>query len=436
MAEVFSEQALIESWLTVERELAAAQGELGLIPDEAAAAICRDAVADRIDFTRLWADTRSVGYPIVPLIEQVAAHSSPLVGRYIHWAATTQDVMDTGLVLQLRRASQRLEGLEEALGNELSKLADAYRSVPMAARTHAQQAVPTTFGAKLAVWLDEFTRHLERLREVVGRLLVVQLFGAGGTAAAFGPQARNVRHRLAERLELGATDVPWHTARDRLAEFGFVLASAASTCGKIAREITELSRTEIGEVREHGGPTHGSSSTMPQKANPCLSEAIVGLNALARDRVAALLTAMQGTHERSTGEWQIEWDALPTLCALSAACLANTRIVLENLRVFPEQMGSNLGKDGGLVMAEAAMMALAPTVGRLQAHELVRAASQKARERDQPFAQVLVKSLDASLLETIGPLDTLLAPTAYLGETDAIVAAAMRHWEQRRSRPR
>ena len=200
---------------------------------------------------------------------------------------------------------------------------------------------------------------MERLDAVRARAVVVQLFGAAGTAAALGPDSRAVRHGVAKRLGLGVVDVPWHTARDAVAELGFVLAAAAATCGKLAREVVELSRPEIGEVREEGGHLRGASSTMPQKANPIGSEAVVGLSILAAQHAGALLASMQGTHERAAGEWQAEWDALPLVSAAAAGALAGARRVVAGLSVFPERMRANLDADGGTIMAEAAMMALA-----------------------------------------------------------------------------
>jgi 3-carboxy-cis,cis-muconate cycloisomerase len=425
IALLFSERAQIESWLEVECALAAVQAELGLIPEEAAAAITAEATFDRVDLDRLYEDTRTVGYPILPLVEQVASSSSPPVGAYFHWGATTQDIMDTGLVLQVDRALERVEELRSSLAEEIARLAEEHRSLPMAARTHAQQAVPTTLGAKLAVWVEELCRHGARLRDLRPRLVVVQLFGAAGTAAALGPSSREVRHGVAERLGVGVTDVPWHAARDGFAELGFVLAALASTCGKIAREIIELSRTEIGEISEASGPSRGASSTMPQKANPIRSEVVIGMSVLAREQVTALLAAMQTGHERSAGEWQIEWDAVPTIFALACGCLLNTREVVAELQVFPERMRANLDGDGGMVMAEAVMIALAPRLGRLRAHELVSEICREARRQGLQLADALPASLGPELLETVSPLADLLAPDAYLGEAEAIVDAAV-----------
>jgi 3-carboxy-cis,cis-muconate cycloisomerase len=425
MAEIFSQRGQVESWLAVERALAEVQGELGIIPAEAAAAIVAEASVDKVDPARLHEDTRRVGYPILPLLEQLAQGSSPEVGAYIHWGATTQDIMDTGLVLQITRGLRRVEELELALVDRLADAAAAYRSVPMPARTHAQQAVPTTFGLKLAVWTDELNRHGERLRQARSRAAVVQLFGAGGTAAALGQASREVRLRLASRLGMGAADVPWHTARDGIAEIAFVLGALAGTCGKIGREIIELSRTEVAELREEAAPGSGASSTMPQKVNPVLSEVAVGMSALARAQVAPLLESMLAGHERSAGEWQIEWDALPLLFAFAAGSAKTAALAIDAMQVFPERMLANLSSDGGLVMAEAVMIALAPVIGRLPAHELVAGASRIARERSVPLAEVLPDALGEELMRSLPPLEELLSPAGYLGEAEAIVDAVL-----------
>jgi 3-carboxy-cis,cis-muconate cycloisomerase len=428
LATLFSERALVESWLEVERALAAVQAELGEIPAAAAAAIADEATIDKVDFAELREKTRSVGYPILPLIELVSARSSAAVGSYIHWGATTQDIMDTGLVLQIERGLRRIETLESSLAATLARLAEQHRTLPIVARTHAQQAVPTTFGAKLAVWLDEFCRHLERLHAVRDRVVRVQLFGAAGTAAALGPRSREVRLLLAKRLRIGMSDVPWHTARDGIAEIGFALAAAAGTCGKVAREIIDLSRTEIGELREQGGHDHGASSTMPQKANPILSEVVVGMSTLARTHVLALLMAMQPGHERSAGEWQVEWDALPSLFALAGGSLENLDLALASLAVSADRMEANLENEDGMAMAEAAMIRLAPSIGRLRAHHLVSEACRRARESHLALARVIPRILAEEDVEPDLSIEELLAPDHYFGEADAIVTAAIEHW--------
>ncbi len=423
----FSQESLVGAWLEVERALAAAQAEHGIIPVEAATAIEAIAVPEHVDLERLNERTLVVGYPILPLLEQLGELSAD-AARYLHWGATTQDIMDTGVALLGGRALDRIDLLARALGDEVARKAGEHRATAMPGRTHAQPAVPITFGGKLAVLVAELTRHLERLRATRARFVVVQLFGAAGTAAALGPQSRAVRHRVAERLGLGVVDIPWHTARDAVAEVGFVLAGLAGTCGKLAREVVELSRPEIGEVREEAGHHRGASSTMPQKANPIGSEAVVGMSILAGQQAGALLLALQGTHERAAGEWQTEWDALPLTLAATAGALAGARRVVEGLRVFPERMRANLDRDGGAIMAEAAMMAVADVVGRAAAHALVYEASLLVRIEVVSLREALERTLDHDVLASLPPLETVLDPNAYLGETDEIVTAALEGW--------
>ena len=419
---------MVESWLEVERELAAVQAHLGLIPAAAATAIADALISERIDPVRLCQETRTVGYPILPLIRMVSESTSADVGAYVHLGATTQDIMDSALILVVAEALDRIDALTCRLGDTIAGLAREHRSTLMAARTHAQQAVPTTFGAKLAVWLAEIRRHRERLASLRPRLLVIELFGAGGTAAALGHHSRAVRHELANRLGLGWSDVPWHTSRDNIAELGFVVGAISSTCTKMAREVIELSRSEIAEVREAAGRHRGASSTMPQKANPIVSEAVVAMGTLAIQQVPLLMTAMQAGHERGAGEWQVEWDAIPTLFSMAAGCLASTVEVTKGLQVFPAQMRKNLDLDGGMVMAEALMIAVAEHLGRAKAHDLVYDVCATAREDGLSLGEAARRSFDAALLADLPPLDQILAPEHYLGEAERIVDGVLAAW--------
>jgi 3-carboxy-cis,cis-muconate cycloisomerase len=428
--ELFSEAALAESWLEVERALASAQAELGLIPAEVAQAIVVAASVERIDLGLLRRRARIVGYPILPLLDQVKAGAAPEVAAYLHWGATTQDIMDTGLALVLKRVLERVETLAIALGDAIAALAEEHRATMMPGRTHGRPAVPITFGGKLAVWLAELVRHLERVRTARERVAVVQLFGAAGTAAALGQASRELRHRVADRLSLGHADVPWHTARDSLAELAFALASVAATCGKLAREVIDLSRPEIGEVGEASGEHRGASSTMPQKANPIESEVVVGFSILAAGQVSALLAAMQAGHERATGEWQAEWDAVPFVAAASAGALAAATRLVEGLQVFPDRMRTNLGVEDGLIMAEAVMMSAASVIGRGPAHDAVYRACTAVRAERLAFPEALRRELGEEVLASLPPLETLLEPAHYLGETDAIVDSALKAWQE------
>jgi 3-carboxy-cis,cis-muconate cycloisomerase len=434
VARLFSEESLVTAWLEFERALADAQAELGVIPSEAAREIAAAAVPEHVDLTSLREQTLVVGYPILPLLDQIVQRS-PAAGRYLHRGATTQDVMDTGLALVGGRALDHIESVVRTLGDGLATLAEEHRLTVMPGRTHAQPAVPITFGGKVAVWLAELARDVERLRSARARLAVVELFGAAGTAAALGPRSRDVRHAVAERLGLGVVDVPWHTARDGVAEAGFALAALAGLCGRLAREVVELSRPEIGELREEGGHHRGASSTMPQKANPIGSEAVIGMSVLAAHHAGALLAALQGTHERSAGEWQVEWDAVPAVFAAAGGAVAGTARVVEGLRVFPERMRANLELDGGTIMAEAAMMAVGEVLGRAEAHAVIYEASTLARSEKVSLAEALRKTLAHDVLVALPPLDEVLAPDAYLGETDAIVTAACESWARVMSSP-
>jgi 3-carboxy-cis,cis-muconate cycloisomerase len=432
MAELFSEEALIESWLLVERELAGAQADEGVISEASAAIIRSEAVASKVPVARLRELTMKVGYPILPLIEIVAADSPPELGERIHWGATTQDIMDTAFSVRVSRALDLFDRRLDALGDTASALAVQHRSTVMAARTHGQQAVPTTFGAKVSVWVAEISRHRDRSAALRDRLTTVSLFGAGGTSAAMGPKSAAVRRNLAQRLALHASDVPWHSARDAVAEAGFVLAAAAATCGKIALEIIELSRTEIGEVRESWVSGRGASSTMPQKANPIDSEVVIALATMAGQQASNLLVAMRVGHERAAGEWHIEWDAIPTIFCQTSAALDITARGLDRLEVLASRMRDNLGLDGGLIMAESLMMAVAEVMGRNAAHDCVTAVCVRARKTGRPLAAVAREQLPPDVQAALPPLDELLTPDRYLGEAGRIVDTAVASWRERR----
>jgi len=435
MADIWSERATVRAWLAVERALAVAQAEIGLIPASAAAAITRRIDALDLQPGALDEGFRHVGYPIVALLGVIASDAPEEVGAWLHWGATTQDVMDTGQVLQLRAAFDRLDGLLVTLGDRVADLSMAHRDTVMAGRTHGQQAVPTTFGAKAATWLAELGRQLDRSRDARARSLHVELFGAGGTSAAMGPEAGRVRHAVAAALGLAPVDVPWHVARDGIAEACFVMASVASTCVRVAREVADLARTELGEVREPLTPGRGASSTMPQKANPILSEVVIGLGTIALSQLPAALAAMQPRHERATGEWQVEWDVVPLLCCLASSALAATDTVVAGLDVDVARMRRNLEHDGGLIMAESLMMAIAPTVGRAEAHHLVYDASARARADGRSLRDVIEERLSPDLARSLPPADVLLDPARYVGEAGAIVDVAVAEWRRRDARP-
>jgi 3-carboxy-cis,cis-muconate cycloisomerase len=428
-AQVFSEESLVGAWLRVEAALATAQGELGVLGAADAAAIGAAARLENIDTELLWAQTRNVGYPILSLVRQLDAALPAAHRGHVHLGATTQDIMDSGLALQLDAAADRLAALLGALGDALARLAEDHVHTLMAGRTHALHAVPTTFGAKLAGYLGELARHRDRLAAARARVAVVSLFGAGGTSAAYGARARELRARVAELLGLATTDLPWHVARDGVAEFGLVTGLLTATCARFAREVVDLSRTEIAEVAEAEGHHRGASSTMPQKANPIESEAVIGLATTAGALSSALFRSMEAGHERAAGEWQAEWQVLPQLVSLGAAALGTAASIAAGLRVFPSVMRANLSADGGLIMAEAYLMRLAPRLGRERAHDAVYRAVGECRRTGDPLGATLAEDLAGELPPDLAAeLAAGLTPDGYVGCPEDTVAAALTLW--------
>ncbi|MCE2531589.1 MAG: adenylosuccinate lyase family protein [Acidimicrobiia bacterium] len=429
--EAFSVDRTTRAWLDVEVALARAQAEAGVIPESAAETIHAELASVQIDHGQLQEGTRLVGYPILPLLQQLG-RTHPDVAAWLHFGATTQDIMDTALVLQLRDACRDIAHAGAELGDTLAALAEAHRATPMAGRTHGQQAVPISFGMKVAGWLEEIARSLVRLGEARAAVEVVQLYGAAGTSAAYGPLSTATRRRTAEILGLDCDDVPWHSVRDRLAQVAASLGVLAAATSRIALEVIDLARSEIAEVREGGGRLAGASSTMPQKANPVLSETIVGLSGMACALAAVPLRAMTGRHERSAGEWQMEWDSLPLLVAYTGSSLARCGDLVAGLRVDRARMAANLEIDGGLIMAEALMIRLAPLLGRQEAQDVVYDLSAAARDSGVPLAEAVRSFLaDRGLEDQVN-----LEPASYLGEAEAIVDAVVERWRSvRRPQP-
>jgi 3-carboxy-cis,cis-muconate cycloisomerase len=410
----------------VEAELAHAQAAVGLLdPAEAAAiaSVCRDDVISR---EALWESGRVVGYPILGLVRQVAAALPDGPNGRVHFGATTQDIMDTALSVQLAAACDRLADLAGEVGDGLAALVREHRATVMAARTHGQQAVPTTFGAKMAVYLSQVADAVERIRRCRSEVAVVSLFGAGGTNAAMGPHSREIRAGLAAALQLRTTDVPWHAARQGVVAFGLACSMVAGLCARLAREVVDLSRNEIGEVTEQSGHLRGASSTMPQKSNPISSESILGFALAAQVEGAGLLRALESEHERSSGEWQLEWLLVPQVAEHAAAALALTADLSRTLVVRPERMAGNLRVDNALIMSEALMMRLARQVGRERAHDLVYQAALDARSDGGDLPGAARRLLAAEGLDT--RLEEAASPGDYLGEASSVCDAALETW--------
>jgi 3-carboxy-cis,cis-muconate cycloisomerase len=416
MRAVFSDETLIGRYIEVEVALARAEARCGIIPTDAAERIAAAGADPRLDWDRLKRETENVGYPILPLVHQLAEQAGE-AGRYVHWGATTQDIMDTASVLQLRAALDLVGADIGALRGILADLALRHRDTPMAGRTHLQQALPITFGYKAAIWLAAMDRHAERLAQLRPRVLVGQFAGAAGTLASLGEDGFRVQEALCRELGLEQPVITWHVARDGLAEAVAFLGLVTGTLAKIATDIMLMMSTEFGgEVMEPFVKGRGASSTMPQKRNPISSEIMLATAKAVRQQVALVLDAMVQDFERATGPWHLEWMALPESFLLTASCLHQARFALSGLTVDVGRMRTNLDLSGGLIVAEAVMMAAAPALGRQHAHDVVYDACRVAVTSGRPLVEALMEVPE--VVEALGGRDGIerrCDPAHYLG---------------------
>ena len=421
MREIFSDRALLARYLEVEVALARAQAGLGIIPAAAAEAIAAAATVDRVDMERLSARTQIVGYPILPLVEQFSEWAEDGQGQYAHWGATTQDIMDTADVLQMRAGFDLIDADLAAIAAALAVLAETHARTPMAGRTHLQHALPISFGYKCATWLSGIDRHRARLAEVRRRVEVVEFSGAAGTLASLGDDGLATQRALAKELGLGLPDITWHTIRDGFTEATGLLALMAASIGKIGYDVMLMMQTETGEVLEPFVPGRGASSTMPQKRNPISSEMMLAAAKIVREQHSAMLDAMVQDHERATGQWQVEWYALPTAFVVTSAGLKAAREALEGLEVRPEAMADVLDVTKGLIVAEAVMMGLAPALGRQVAHDIVYDCCREALTGNISFADALLAKPEIAAAVSRDEILRLTDPANYLGEAPAMV---------------
>ncbi|PYD09093.1 MULTISPECIES: 3-carboxy-cis,cis-muconate cycloisomerase [Pseudomonas syringae group] len=426
MREIFSDEGRVQGMLDFEAALARAQARIGLIPPEVVADIELSCDARLFDFDALAIAIGSAGNSAIPLVKalgkQIAARSAE-AERYVHIGATSQDVMDSGLVLQLRRAIALLERDLSRLADAMAEQAQRHAGTPLAGRTWLQQATPVTLGMKIAGWLGAVTRHRQRLNEIKPRLLCLQFGGASGSLAALGDQAFSVAEALAGELQLALPEQPWHTQRDRLVEFAGLLGLIAGSLGKLGRDVSLLMQTEVGEVFEPSAPGKGGSSTMPHKRNPVGAAVMISTATRAPGLVGTMLAAMPQEHERSLGLWHAEWETLPELCCLVSGSLQQALQVIPGLQVDAERMAINLQSTKGLVLAEAVSIALAQRIGRDAAHHLVEQCCRRAVEQSAHLRQVLGETPQVSEQFSSDELDRLLNPAHYLGQA--------RHWVER-----
>ena len=429
MREVFSDFSLITRYAEVEIALARAEARCGVIPAQAAEEIAKRTDVSTLDFELLRQETDIVGYPILPLVHQMAKQCGD-AGRYVHWGATTQDIMDTAVVLQIRAGLAIIESDIAALRGILAGLARRYRDTPMAGRTHLQQALPVTFGYKCAIWLAMFDRHTERLAQLKPRVLVGQFAGAAGTLASLGDKGFEVQNALCEELGLGVPVSTWHVARDGFAEAINFLALVTGSLGKVALDIMMMASTEFGEVYEPFVKGRGASSTMPQKRNPISSELMLAAAKGVRQHAGLMLDAMVQDFERATGPWHAEWMAIPESFVLTAGALHQAKFALGGLIVDEKKMADNLDISRGLIVAEAVMMGLAPDLGRQEAHDVVYDACRVANDKGITLADALSADSRVSARIDRATIERLTSPKNYLGlapeMVDRVLAASKR----------
>ena len=412
---LFTEAARFQSWLDVEAALAEAQAELGIIPAAAAREIVAKAHLKYLDIDAVRAGLAKTGHPLVPLVWALDQACEGDAGGFVHWGATTQNVTQTGQLLQVRRAHEIFLRQLASILRILADLAERTKDVLLPGRTHGQHAVPATFGFKVAVWLDELGRHVERLRGCEGRVFVAMLGGGAGTLASLGELGLAAQEKMAARLGMQPMPMPARTIGDHQAEYVMLLGMLASTCAKIGREIYTLMKQEFGEVEEPVPAGTVGSSTMPQKRNPKLSQDIIAAAAQIRALVPLALEAMQTEHEADRTTSIMMSRAIVQACELTGDVLQRMIALFDGLQVFPERMRQNLDLSGGLIMAEALMLELGKQIGRQRAHDAVYDAAQASVTEARPFRELLAADPHVSARLSSAQVDALLDPAQYAG---------------------
>ena len=424
MRAVCDDMACLQNMLDFEAALARAEAATGVIPANAAGSITKACKAGAFDLAALAeAATRSgnLAIPLVKALTADVAKTDAEAARYVHWGATSQDVIDTATMLTLRAG---IDALLADIGRAIAGfagLARQHRNTPVVARTWLQHALPMPFGLKLAEYAAALHRSRGRLQRLRRESLALQFGGAAGTLAALGDKGWLVAEKLAQELDLPLPDAPWHTHRDRIAEAASVLAILAGTCGKIARDVQLMMQTDVAEAFEPSGEGRGGSSTMPHKRNPVAAATALGAAMMAPNLAATIFTAQIQDHERSAGPWHAEWPTLPSLLLVTSGALAGIVDIAEGLEVNAVRMRVNLDATNGLIMAEAVTMALAETIGKSEAHHLVEAASKQAVAREKGLRDVLAQDSKVTAHLSAERLTQLFEPMAYQGVSQALI---------------
>ncbi|PWA07787.1 adenylosuccinate lyase [Pueribacillus theae] len=415
MRKVFAEDSFVQKLLDAESALARAEAKLNIIPKEAADEISEKAKIKNINYDELEMEIKTAKHPLVPLIRQLESVCANNYGQYIHLGATTQDIIDTATILQVKEAHEIIMLQLEQLQEELMKLAKKHRDTPMPGRTHRQHALPITFGYKTSVWLEEVNRHIDRLDHVKSILFVGQLAGAVGTLASFKKEGFKVQEIFMNELGLSVPDVTWHTSRDNLTEFIFILGMITGTAGKMANEIANLQRTEIQELEEPFKFGKVGSSTMPHKRNPSMCENVVGLSRIVQNNSQLLLNGMIHEHERDKVSWQVEWEVISESCIMTAGALSTLVTVLKGLNVNISNMNKNLMITNGLILSESLMLALGERIGKQKSHDILYHTSMESFEKKIPLQECLLNNQEIKQHLNEDEIMDLLDPVKHTG---------------------
>lgn len=429
MRAVFSDEQLMQNWLNSWVALAEAERDLGIVPKEAAAHIKECAKWENMNMDTVREGFFTTSHPLMPQIREFERVCGKKAGGYIHWGATTQDIMDTAVVLQIKDAHEIITKEVKELLHLCLERAKENKNLVMAGRTHGQHAVPITLGSKIAIWADEFGRHLERLEQGKERYLVGQLAGAAGSLASLGEQGLAVQEGYCKNLGLNVPITPWHVARDGFAEFASTVAIIAGTVGKIANEFINLERTEICEVEESFSMGKVGSSTMPHKRNPMVCENILATVRVVQTNASLSFGAMIQEHERDMSFWQTEWSYIPQICIMLDGAIAMLKVILKNMIVHKDRIKKNLYMTKGLIVSERAMLSLGHYLGRQSAHDVIYDGAMKAFEDDRMLLDVLLEDERVTSKISKNTLEELLHPDNYIGSCSEFVNRVVKRWE-------
>jgi len=425
---LFTDTDAIQSILDFEAALARAQARAGLIPEQFGATIASSCRAELFDLPALAQAMPSAGNLAIPLLKQLTAlvaRTSPDASRHVHYGATSQDALDTGMVLQLRSATRVLQAELDKIVSSLAELTSTYRKTLLVARTWLQHALPTTFGFITAGWLDACLRHRERLNTLLEYSLVLQFGGAAGTLAALRDRGAQVAALLAEELAIPLPRLPWHAQRERIAEVATAYGLASGTFAKIARDLSLHMQTEVAELSEPTASGRGGSSTMPHKQNPVACAAILASTSRVPPLVAAILSGLSGEYHRSLGPWQSEWETLPEIVRLTAGASHQLSALLPRLAIHSDRMRANLELTHGLIYAEAVTLALSEKLNRASAHKLVEEACRRAQAERRHLREVLSANAEVTAILNAQSLAQLFEPANYLGSAETFIESVL-----------